>query len=166
MLDGALREKNMSELLYFEDFKPGQQFPGGGTYTITKEELIKFAREFDPQAQHVDEKKAKHSQFGELVASGWHTGGASMRLKIDSNMAKVAGGLVGLGIENMRWPRPVKAGDTLRILITILETRASSSKPDKGIIKYRIETFNQRGELVMDMVTSAMVSRRNKDKIN
>ncbi len=147
-------------LLYFEDFSVGQVFHGASTYTMEKEAIIAFAREFDPQPQHIDEEAAKDTQFGQLVASGWHTAGASMRLKVLSPMAQVHGALAGLGVESMRWPRPTLPGDVIRIVITILETRVSQSKPDKGILRYRIETFNQRDELVMEVITAVIIPRR------
>lgn len=145
---------------YFEDFSIGQQFPGGSIHTMTADEIIAFSRLYDPQPQHVDPIAAKDTQFGELVASGWHTGGVSMRMKLEGALGEVVGGLAGLGLEHVRWPRPVKPGDTLHILLTIMETRISQSKPGKGILRYRVETFNQHDELVMEIITSAMVGRR------
>ena len=150
----------MGDGIYFEDFIVGKQFHGERTHVMTKDEIIAFAREFDPQPQHTDEVAARDTQFGELVASGWHTGGVSMRIKLDSTMGKVVGGVAGLGIENLRWPIPVKPGDELSVSITVLEARPSKSRPDKGIVRYRIETFNQRHEVVMEMTTAAMMQRR------
>lgn len=146
-------------IYYFDDFHVGQTYEGG-SHLMTKEEIIRFAREFDPQPQHIDEEAAKDSQFGELVASGWHTGGIAVRMKLESPMGQVQGGLAGLGIEAIRWPRPVRPGDTLSIRVTILETRVSQSKPDKGILRYLAETLNQHGEVVMELTTAALVNRR------
>lgn len=153
----------MSEPLYYEDFSVGQQFGSARSYVIEKDDALAFAREFDPQAQHTDEEGAKKSLFGELVVSGWHTAAASMRLKTETELFKVADGVVGMGLESVRWPIPTRPGDALRITITILAMRASTSRPDKGIIKYKVETFNQRGELAMEMITSVMVPRRPKN---
>ena len=146
----------MEKALYFDDFTIGQQFTNGG-YTITKEQAIAFAKDFDPQYFHVDEEVAKKSMFGGLIVSGLHTAAVSMRLKIDSPLSKVAGGLVGMGMEKIRWPRPVFPGDTLRIVITITSKRLSKSNPSNGVVNYKIETFNQHNDLVMEMDTAVLV---------
>ncbi len=146
--------------LYYEDFAVGQQFRSAREYVMEKDAAIAFASAFDPQAQHVDDAAAKESLFGELVVSGWHTAAASMRLKTETALFAVAGGVAGMGLENVRWPVPTRPGDHLRIVITILAMRVSNSRPDKGIIRYQVETFNQRDELAMEMVTSVMVPRR------
>lgn len=150
----------MSKEFYYEDFEIGQQFRSKRSYTIEKDSAIAFASEYDPQSHHVDEEKAKDSLFGELVVSGWHTAVASMRLKTETELFKVGGGVVGMGLESVRWPRPTRPGDSLRIVISILEKRLSNSRPDQGIIKYKVETFNQRDELVMEMVTAVLIPRR------
>lgn len=142
--------------LYYEDFTVGQQFTGGG-YAVTKDEAIAFASAFDPQFFHVDEEAAKGSIFGKLAVSGLHTAAISMRLKIDSPLSKVAGGLIGLGLESVKWPQPVYPGDTLRIVITITSKRLSQSNPSKGVVHYRIDTFNQHDSLVMKMDTAVLV---------
>ena len=146
--------------LYFEDFHVGQELPGGSTHTMDADDIIRFSKLYDPQPQHVDATAAKDTQFGELVASGWHTGGVSMRMKLDGLLGNVVGGLAGLGLDEVRWPRPVKPGDTLRIVTTIIEMRPSQSKLGKGIVRYKVKTFNQRDELVMEIVTSALMNRR------
>lgn len=146
----------MTGELYFDDFEPGRQFLTEG-YTITKQSAVDFAREYDPQYFHVDEDAAVHSPFGRLVVSGWQTAAISMRLKAGSEMSHVAGGMVGMGIESVKWPRPVYPGDTLRLVITIVEKRRSQSKPTHGIVKYRMETFNQRDEKVLEMITAIWV---------
>ncbi len=146
--------------LYFEDFSVGQQFAHGG-YTISKESAIAFAREYDPQYFHTDEAAAKDSLFGQLVVSGWQTAAISMRLKFLSGMGKAAGGLVGMGLEEVKWPRAVVPGDTLNTVITIAEVRPSKSKPAHGVVTYRIETFNQDDALVFTAVTAVLVARKN-----
>ena len=150
----------MPKELYYEDFVAGQQFHSKRSYKIETENALAFAKEFDPQAQHTDEAVAKNSLFGKLVISGWHTAAATMRLKLDTPLANVANGLVGMGLENVRWPRPVTPGDALRVVVTVLDKRLSRSKPDKGIVKYKVETFNQRDELVMEMTTAVIAPRR------
>ncbi|MFW0778130.1 MAG: MaoC family dehydratase [Rickettsiales bacterium] len=150
----------MRKALYYEDFTVGQEITSSEPYEMSKEAIIAFATEFDPQPMHIDEEGAKNSLFGRLVASGWHTSSATMRLKTQTLLADLAGGLVGMGVESVRWPRPTLPGDKLRLLITILDMRESKSKPDKGIIKYKVETFNQRDELVMEMVTAVIATRR------
>ncbi len=150
----------MSTPLYYEDFTIGQKLESRSHYTISRESAIAFAQEYDPQAQHLDDEKAKKSIFGELVVSGWHTAAATMRLKTETDLARIAGGLVGLGTETMRWPRPTMPGDTLRLVITILDKRLSQSKPGKGIVRYKAETLNQKGELMMEMFTNVIVPCR------
>ena len=145
--------------LYFEDLAPGQVFMHGG-YTITKEHAIAFAKEYDPQYFHIDEEAAKDSMFGKLAVSGWQTAAISMRLKALSDLGKVHGGLIGAGLETVKWPRAVYPGDTLRAVIRILEKRLSKSRPAHGVVRYKMETFNQVDELVMEAVTSVLVARR------
>lgn len=147
----------MSRELYYADFSVGQQMKSGRSITVEKADTIGFAREYDPQPYHLDEEAAKHTAVGELIASGWHTAAVSMRLKLETDLKHVAGGLLGLGVESLRWPRPTMPGDTLRIVITVLEKRLSNSKPGKGIVKYKLETFNQKDELMMEMITAIWV---------
>jgi len=151
----------MDKEFYYEDFEVGQQLRNRRDYTIDKESALAFAREYDPQLQHLDEEEAKASQFGALVVSGWHTAAATMRLKTETDLFKVANGLVGMGLESVRWPQPTKPGDSLRIVVTILEKRLSKSKPGFGVVKYKVETLNQRDEMVMEMVTAVLIPRRN-----
>ncbi len=146
--------------LYFEDFHVGQAIAGGSTYIMDKADVIDFARRYDPQPQHIDEEAAKHTQFGTLVASGMHTAAISMRIKLDGPLGDVVGGLQGLGLDNVRWTKPVKPGDTLRIVTTILALRSSQSKPGKAVMQYKVETFNQHDEQVMEITTSALMNRR------
>ena len=149
----------MTEGFYFEDFAIGEKLTAG-SIVLTKEHAIAFAREYDPQYFHTDEEAAKSGLWHGLVASGWNTAAVSMRLKISTKLGKVAGGLVGLGIESMKWPRPVYPGDELRIEIVIMEKRVSTSKPSHGVIRYRLETFNQKQEKVLELLTSVWVPLR------
>jgi acyl dehydratase len=151
----------MGKELYYEDFTAGQQLKSRRGYSMEKSSAIAFAREYDPQSQHVDEEAAKKGAFGGLIVSGWHTAAATMRLKTETDLFNVAGGLIGMGLKNVRWPRPTMPGDTLRIVVTILGKRLSASKPGKGIVEYKVETINQRGELAMEMETAVNVPLRN-----
>ncbi|MEX2495874.1 MAG: MaoC family dehydratase [Woeseia sp.] len=144
---------------YFEDFKAGQTFFGSSRLSVDKADILRFAAEFDPQPFHLDEEAAKNSLFGALAASGWHTSAMTMRLLVDSQ-APVAGGLIGLGVEDLRWPLPVRAGDTLRVEFEILGTRESKSRPQQGLVRMQISTFNQRDEIVQRSVNTIIVPRR------
>jgi acyl dehydratase len=144
--------------LYLEDLHVGDRF-GSDTIEVTREDIIAFARDFDPQPFHLDEKAAEESVFKELVASGWHTGAMSMKLFVTGGL-QLAGGSVGLGVDELRWPRPVRPGDTLRLETEILDMRSSKSKPDRGIIRIRNVTTNQRGEVVQTFMAFVLVRRR------
>lgn len=146
--------------LYLEDFAAGQTF-GSGRLRIDKERIKSFAAEFDPQPFHLDEDAARNSLFGGLAASGWHTAAFTMRLLVDSEL-KPAGGLIGLGFDELRWPRPVRPDDELRIQSKVLEVRPSKSRPDQGLIKVRTTTLNQHGEPVQVFVANLVVLRRPK----
>ena len=147
----------MSEL-YLEDLHVGDRF-GSDSIEVTEDSIIAFAREFDPQPFHLDARAAEQSIFKGLSASGWHTAAMSMRLFITGEL-KVAGGSIGLGVDELRWPLPVRPGDVLRLETEILDVRASRSKPDRGIIRIRNVTTNQRGEIVQTFMAFVMVQRR------
>lgn len=149
----------MPDAYYFEDFAIGQTFTSD-SYVVDRDTAIAFAREYDPQGQHIDDEAAKHSVFGALVISGWQTAAISMRLKLQTPLGKVANGLVGVGLESVRWPKPVLPNDMLHVVITIVDKRVSNSRPDKGIVKYQLETLNQRGEKVMHAVTAVFMPLR------
>ncbi|HSP46437.1 MAG TPA: MaoC family dehydratase, partial [Chthoniobacterales bacterium] len=144
--------------LYLEDLHVGDRF-GSDTIEVTEENIIGFAREFDPQAFHLEETAAQQSIFKGLSASGWHTGAMSMKLFVTGKL-KLAGGSIGLGVDELRWPRPVRPGDVLRLETEILDARASRSKPELGIIRIRNVTTNQRGEVVHTFMAFVMVRRR------
>lgn len=149
----------MTDPLYYEDFETGQQLLTE-RFTIDKEHALAFAREYDPQYMHTDETAAQKSAHGKLIVSGWQTAAVTMKLKTTSQLTRIAGGLLGLGIEKLRWPRPVYPGDTLRAVITITEKRPSQSKPTHGVMKYKVETLNQNDELAMEMQAAVWVPRR------
>ena len=144
--------------LYLEDLHVGDRF-GSGSIEVTEESIFEFARQFDPQPFHLDAAAAKASIFKELTASGWHTAAMSMRLYVTGHFRPV-GGSIGLAVDELRWPRPVRPGDTLRLETEILNVRTSKSKPDRGIIRIRNVTTNQSGEVVQTFSASVMVRRR------
>ncbi len=143
---------------YWEDFKVGDRMVLG-TKTLTEDEIIGFAREFDPQVFHVNKELAEKSYFGGIIASGWHTCGIAMRLMCDAYLLESAS-IGSPGVDNIRWLKPVRPGDTLRVERVFLESRPSSSKFDIGIVKSRWEAFNQHNEMVMSMEGIGMFKRR------
>jgi len=143
---------------YFEDFKPGDVIELGAR-TITKERILAFAREFDPQPFHTDEEAAKRSIYGGLLASGWHTGSLLMRILYDGLLHDAAS-LGSPGIDELRWLEPVRPGDTLAGRMTILEAIPSRSKPDRGIIRSLIEMRNQHGAVVVSIRGLSLIGRR------
>jgi acyl dehydratase len=145
---------------YFEDYLPGtiHEF---GSITIGEAEVIAFARTFDPQPFHTDPEAAKQSDFGGLIASGWHTVSLTMRLLVDYYFSRVAG-LGSPGVDELRWRKPVRPGDTISVRVTILEAKPSRSKPDRGMIRHYVEALNQHGEVVMTWKGMALVRCRNR----
>ena len=144
---------------YLEDFAPGQSY-SSASLVVTPEDIKAFASQFDPQPFHLDDDAAKKTFFGGLAASGWHTAALTMRLLVTGSL-KPAGGIIGAGFEEFKWPRPVRPGDTLRVESEILEVRESKSRPTQGLIKVRSTTYNQAGEPVQVFVGSLVVPRRN-----
>ena len=134
---------------YFEDYIAGSVHEFGSV-TVEEEDIIAFARRFDPQVFHTDPEAARATMFGGLIASGWHTGALTMRLFVDHYLSHVAS-LGSPGIDELRWSKPVRPGDELLIRVTVLETRRSRSKPDRGVIHSLIEALNQNHEVVMSM---------------
>lgn len=146
---------------YFEDLTVGA-IDRFGRYEVTREEVIEFASKYDPQPFHLDDAAAAESIFGRIAASGWHTASMAMRMMIDRWMAtgQVKASRGGLGVDDLRWPRPVYPGDTLRIEIEILEKRESKSRPDIGIVRSRWTVFNQKDEIVMTAASNGLFARR------
>lgn len=143
---------------YLEDLEAGQTFRSGHV-RIDASRIKSFAAEFDPQPFHLDETTAATTLFGGLVASGWHTAAISMRLMVDSDL-RLAGGFVGAGFDEIRWPQPVRPGDELRVESEVLAVRASKSRPGQGVVKVRNTTLNQRNEPVQVTVVNLIVLRR------
>lgn len=146
-------------MLYFEDLTPGRLFHTA-SHTITQDEIIHFARQFDPQPFHTDPETAKASVFDGLAASGWHTSSLTMSLITASELKNVANGLIGMGIKEMRWPQPTRPGDTLRAKIEVLASKRSSSQPGFGVVQLHWTTLNQRDEIAMQLETSIWVACR------
>lgn len=147
--------------LYLEDFTVGQTYRTG-QLEVTADEIIRFARAFDPQVFHLDPEAAKGTFFRGLAASGWHTAALTMRLLVDSGLSP-ADGFIGAGFEELIWPRPVRPGDQLRATSQVLEVRRSRSRPAQGIIKVRIITSNQQDETVQQSVGNLVVMARPAD---
>jgi acyl dehydratase len=136
-------------MLYWEDFTPGQT-DEIGRHTFSEQEMIEFARQFDPQPFHTDPEAAKQSFFGGLIASGWHTCAIAMRLMVQKYIGQAASA-GSPGVDNIRWRAPVRPGDTITYRRVIVASRPSQSKPDLGLLQTRTEALNQRGEIVMTM---------------
>jgi acyl dehydratase len=143
---------------YLEDLHAGQRF-GSGEARIDEERIRSFAEEFDPQPFHLDDAAARNTLFGGLAASGWHTAALTMRLLVDGEF-RPAGGIIGAGFDELRWPNPVRAGDTLRVECEVLEVRPSKSRPEQGIVKLRTTTLNQHDQPVQVSVGNLIVLRR------
>jgi acyl dehydratase len=135
---------------YFEDYQAGAVYEYGYA-TVTEEEIVAFARRFDPQPLHTDARLAAAGPFGGLIASGWHTAGIFMRLFADHYLSRVAS-LGSPGLDELRWPVPVRPGDRLRLRTTTIETRRSQSKPDRGVVRTRAELLNQDSLTALSLV--------------
>ena len=145
---------------YFEDYVVGSVYEFG-SIVVQEEDILDFARRYDPQAFHVDPEKAKRSAFGGLIASGWHTAALTMRLLVDHYVSKVAGiGSPGSG--PIRWLKPVHPGDELSIRVTIVKADKHRMKPDRGIVSAFVETINQHREVVMTRTAIGITRCRNK----
>src|ERR1700758_1648604 len=131
---------------YLEDFAVGQVFKTGRK-RVDKGEIFAFAKEYDPRPYHLDEEAARKSPFAGLAASGWHTAAITMRLLVDGEF-KPAGGILGVGFDQLSWPRPVRPGDELRVTSEVLEARPSKSRVDRGLIRVQNTTINQNDEPV------------------
>jgi acyl dehydratase len=143
---------------YFEDYAGGALYRYGPV-TVDRDELVAFAAAYDPQPMHVDETVASAGPWGGLIASGWHTAVLLMRLYVDNFLSPVSA-LVSPGVDELRWKAPVRPGDDLTLQVTVLETRRLGSDPMKGILKVRMEGFNQRGELVASLIGTTFMKCR------
>ena len=144
--------------LHWEDFSPGQ-VTDCGSRLVTREEIVGFAAEFDPQPMHLDEEAARSGVLGGLVASGWHSCCILMRLLSDKLLCNAT--FMGApGIEEVRWLAPIRPGDRIEARATVLETRASRSRPDMGFVKFRFELIDASGHPVLELIVSPMFGRR------
>jgi acyl dehydratase len=142
---------------FFEDYTVGATYVCG-SFTVTEAEIIAFASLYDPQVMHIDRDAAARGPFGGIIASGWHTVARAMRLVVENFLPH--DGLAAPGIDELRWPRPVRPGDTLTLHATVQEARRSRSKPDRGLLHSLLEVVNQNGEVVMSMKPMNLVRVR------
>ena len=143
---------------YWEDFTPGRVFESAPR-SLSEEDIVRFAREYDPQPFHTDAEAARHSPFGGLIASGWQTCGVSMRLMCDGHLLETS--CVGSpGLEELRWLKPVRPGDALRLKSTVIASTPSAKQANRGTVLFLWETFNQNGEVVLSMRGRQMFLRR------
>jgi len=143
---------------YWEDLPVGTAFQST-SYQVEAEEIIGFATRYDPQPFHTDPEAAKSTIFGGLVASGWLTTAVTMRLLVGAGI-DVAGGLIGLGVDELRWPKAVRPGDELHIECEVIEAATSRSRTDRGTVRIRTTTLNQKGETVQSMIATLLVPRK------
>ena len=143
---------------YFEDFQVGQVHELG-SYVVSREEILAFARQYDPQPFHLDDEAGRQSIFGSIIASGWQTAAICHRLLVES-LLKSSASMGSPGLDELRWLLPVKPGDTISASIEVLAVTPSRSKPDRGSIKTRMEVRNQRGEVVMTESATVLFRRR------
>jgi len=150
-------DARVKDVLFLDDLAVGKRFTSG-SHTVDVAQIKAFATQFDPQPFHLDEASARETMFRGLAASGWHTAAITMRLLVDGG-APIAGGIVGAGGE-IAWPQPTRPGDVLRVESEIMEVRPSRSRPDRGTVKMRSETRNQRDEVVQTLTATLVVPRR------
>jgi acyl dehydratase len=149
-------------MLYFEDIIVGST-SRFGQYHVTREEVIGFATQYDPQIFHLDDEAAAGTHFGRLSASGWHTCAMTMRMMVDNMKANDQAGLGSPGVDEIRWLKPVYPGDTLRVEGEILSKRRSKSRPEMGLFQGRNTVFNQHDEPVMTMLSTGLIRVRDVD---
>ncbi|HEX4652485.1 MAG TPA: MaoC family dehydratase [Granulicella sp.] len=152
----------MAKELYFEDFYVGQLFHSTGSAKVTAEEIKEFGQKYDPQPFHLDEAAGEGSFFKGLAASGWLTAAIVMRLRVQS--IQVAGGMIGAGVEEMRWTEPVRPGDTIRTEIEVVGARLSNSRKDYGVVRTRTLAYNQRDQVVMRSTVNFLAPARPKGR--
>jgi acyl dehydratase len=149
----------MKEEMYFEDFYPGLKFASERNYRVTAREIIRFGESYDPQPFHIDEAAGENSFFSGLCASGWLTAAIVMRLRVES--LKVKGGMIGAGVEEIRWTHPVHPEDKLRTESEVLDVRRSVHRPGFGIVRSRTIVFNQRNVMVMKSIVNWLAPLKN-----
>jgi acyl dehydratase len=142
---------------FFEDYPVGAVFTGG-SIGVSEDDILEFARRYDPQPMHVDKQAAERGRYGGLIASGWHTGALMMQLLAENFVPE--GNLASPGLQELRWLLPVRPGDRLSLRVTVLEARRSRSKPDQGIVTSLVEVLNQNGEVVMSLKPISLMRLR------
>jgi len=164
--DGATRTLSGSDFAvgtedrYFEDYAVGAVYEYGYVrVSVSEADIIAFAERFDPQPIHTDARFAANGPFGGLIASGWHTASLAMRMVVDHYVSRVAS-LASPGVDELRWPAPVRPGDSLRLRTTVVETRRSRSKPDRGLVRTRAELLNQHDQAVLSLVAMNLIRLR------
>ncbi|HEX5392763.1 MAG TPA: MaoC family dehydratase [Rhodocyclaceae bacterium] len=145
-------------LLYLEDFAPGQTWTSA-SQVVTADEIIEFATRYDPQPFHTDPEAAAKTFFGGLAASGWHTAALTMGLMVRCDF-KPASGLVGAGVDELKWPNPLRPGDEIHVDLEVQEVRRSTSKPDRGIVCVAMRTLNQDGKVMQSGIANVVVPAR------
>lgn len=146
-------------MIYFEDIVVGTK-TSFGSYTVTREEVIKFAQKFDPQPFHLDEDAAAKTHFGRLAASGWHTTAMTMAMVVENLLNTQQAGLGSPGIDELRWKKPVFPGDTLRCETEVLEKKQSGSRPEMGSYRSQMQVFNQHDEVVLSFISIGLIGVR------
>ena len=150
------------DMIYYEDLEIGakQSF---GRYDVTRDEVIEFAKKYDPQAFHLDDDAAAKTHFGRLSASGWHTCAMTMAMMVENMKNVKQAGLGSPGVDQLMWKKPVYPGDTLRVESEVIEKRRSKSRPEMGIFKSRAKVFNQNDEVVLEMTSNGLIAVRDPD---
>jgi len=144
---------------YFEDYTAGME-TSFGTYDVTADEVMEFGRRWDPQPFHTDPEAATHSPFGGLIASGWHTCSMAMKLLVDHGGISPESSMGGAGLRKLSWDAPVRPGDRLRVVVRVLETRPSQSKPDRGSVVLEIDAFNQDDRRVLNFELIGIIRKK------
>ena len=147
---------------FYEDIEVGAK-SAFGHYEVTRDEVTQFASRYDPQPFHLDDEAAAKTHFGRLSASGWHTCSMTMAMMVENMKGEQSAGLGSPGVDQLRWKKPVYPGDTLRCETEVIEKRRSASRPEMGIFKSHIRTFNQHGEVVLEMVSNGLIRTRDPD---
>lgn len=150
------------DMIYYEDLEIGakQNF---GRYEVTREEVIEFAKQYDPQAFHLDDDAAARTHFGRLSASGWHTCAMTMAMMVENMKDVKQAGLGSPGVDNLQWKKPVYPGDTLRVESEVISKRRSQSRREMGLFKSRAQIFNQNDEIVLEMTSNGLIAVRDPD---
>ena len=149
-------------MIYFEDLEIGKR-ASFGRYDVTREEVIEFAKKYDPQAFHLDDEVAAKTHFGRLSASGWHTCAMTMAMMVENMKNVKQAGLGSPGVDQLMWKKPVYPGDTLRVESEVIEKRRSKSRPEMGLFKSRAKVFNQNDEVVLEMTSNGLIAVRDPD---